>query len=122
MRPLAFAIVPALSAVVLAAGCSPSSSQTPACTNEGSAQPYGDAGVLPPRSLPNGYPCATGAVCYATIDDCPGDWPDAAAIPASSGATPFMCDCIQGVWSCEAETETPPVCVSSGASSDGGVD
>ncbi len=52
------------------AGCSTSAPQGPACTNESTAAPYGDAGILPVRSLPAGYPCATGAVCYATIDDC----------------------------------------------------
>ncbi|MGO8995949.1 MAG: hypothetical protein ACLQVI_21760 [Polyangiaceae bacterium] len=94
------------------AGCSTSAPQGPACTNESTAAPYGDAGILPVRSLPAGYPCATGAVCYATIDDC-SDWPDASAAPASPSvnASPFECDCPDGVWTCASEAQTAPVCV-----------
>jgi hypothetical protein len=119
MRLLTLSLAACLASPALA--CSPTDSQTPACTNEARVQPYGDAGILPPRSLPNGFPCATNAVCYATIDNCAGDWSDAAAAPATvSAATPFMCDCVQGVWSCEAETDTPPTCGSIVAPSDGG--
>lgn len=103
--------------------CAPTATATPACTNESSTHAYGDAGVVPPRALPNGYPCATGAVCYATVDNCPNDWPDAAAAPLSTSvATPFECACIGGVWSCEAETQTAPSCASPASPADSGSD
>jgi hypothetical protein len=97
-------------AALAASGCS-TESAGPACTNESSAVPYTDAGILPLRALPSGFPCATGAVCYATIDDCTDDWPDAASAPASPSATPFVCDCPDGVWACSDQSPTPPVCV-----------
>ena len=109
-----------LLSALAAAGCSTTGSQEPSCTNESAATPYGDAAVLPLRSLPSGFPCAPGAVCYATIDDC-ADWPDAASTPASPSvnATPFACECPDGVWICTDQNESPPVCT---APSDAGGD
>jgi hypothetical protein len=108
----------------LAGGCSTSGSDGPPCTNESTSMPYGDAGILPPRSLPTGYPCAPDDVCYATIDECP-DWPDTALAPSSPSvnATLFVCDCPDGVWACTNQDVTPPVCGPSGTGpADAGAD
>jgi len=82
----------------------------PPCANESSAVPFSDAGILPLRALPTGFPCATGEACSATIDDCSNDWLPDASVPLTSNATPFQCTCPDGVWQCEATTATVPSC------------
>jgi hypothetical protein len=111
MSPVAI-LLGAIVTAFAASGCSTADAE-PACTNESSAVPYTDAGILPLRALPSGFPCATGAVCYATIDDCTDDWPDAASVPSSPHASPFVCDCPDGVWTCTNEDQDPsaPECV-----------
>ena len=111
-----------LAALLAATACSTSGSASPTCTNESTARPFRDAGVLPPRSLPTGFPCAAGAVCYAAIDDCPGDWPDAAATPSSTSSTAFVCACDQAAWTCAPENAGPPTCPVSAVTIDSGTD
>jgi hypothetical protein len=116
------AVIAGVLAGALASGCSSAGSDGPACTNESTSMPYGDAGILPLRSLPTGYPCAPDDLCYATIDDC-SDWPDTALTPSSPSvnATPFLCDCPTGVWSCVDQDPTPPACVApAGSGNDAG--
>jgi hypothetical protein len=93
-----------------AAACSSNGNLGPPCANESSATPFGDAGVLPLRALPAGHPCATNAVCTATIDDCPSDWPAGADAPSTSNETPFQCTCPGGVWQCAATSTTVGSC------------
>jgi hypothetical protein len=96
----------------VAMGCSSAQVDSPQCTSE-SAVHATDAGVVPPRALPTGYPCATGATCSALVDPCPGDWPDAALAPTSATSTLIVCECPDAVWTCTAASETPPTCPSS---------
>ncbi len=123
--PVVALVVGALSGWALVVGCSSSATpQGPDCANGSSVTPFGDAGVLPLRALPTGRPCASGALCGATIDDCANDWPDGAAVPLTSNATPFQCTCPDGVWSCVAATTAAPVCaiLSDAGPIDGGAD
>jgi hypothetical protein len=111
----------------LLAACSSSATPDgPQCANESKAVPFSDAGILPLRALPTGVPCASGAVCSATIDDCPSDWPAGASAPQTSNATPFQCTCPNGVWACIATTTSAGSCaVTSGGdagATDGGTD
>ena len=107
----AFLVSLVLLASALFVACSSSTdTEGPQCANDSSAVPFGDAGVLPLRSLPTGTPCASSAVCGATIDDCPNDWPVGASAPLTSNATPYQCTCPGGVWSCVATTTTAPSC------------
>ncbi len=101
----------ALALLLAAGGCSASGAESPACTNEAALRPFGDAGVVPPRSLPAGYPCAAEAVCSALVDECLGEWPDAAAVPASTSSTPFTCECLGGVWTCGAASASAAACL-----------
>ncbi len=110
MAPRFALIVTILTSSAAPVACSSSADQVPPCANESSATPFGDAGVLPLRSLPTGYPCGAGAVCSATIDDCPNDWPAAVDAPATSNETPFQCTCPGGVWQCAATSTTAGSC------------